>query len=165
MWKYSNGILFGLNPCLHLCIHIIFEQKLKQKEKCNILQVNFGILILSLYISSLLPWQYYITKTHKTSGVYKNNYFHSSPFSLAGYYAHLSCTGQSSTIGQWSALDWVGSFAELGWALPHVWGLSGPTRRTQLYPMCLRIDQCNKIIFPESSEKDKYLPYYWSVSG
>lgn len=39
----------------HLCVHIIYEQKLKQKEKCNILQVTCGMLILSLCISSLLP--------------------------------------------------------------------------------------------------------------
>lgn len=43
------------STCMHLCVHIIFEQKLKQKKKCDILQVNWGCLSFPHVISSLLP--------------------------------------------------------------------------------------------------------------
>lgn len=55
--KYSNGILFILNACdcIYVYVYIIYEHKLKQKVKCNILQINYKVVIFSLWISFLLP--------------------------------------------------------------------------------------------------------------
>ena len=46
---------------------------------------------------------------------------------------------------------------ELGWALPHVWSLSGTTGNIQLYPMCLMIPQATQALIYDGGRKARYV--------